>query len=211
MLNTLWKLVEDEADVEAKALADMVKEHPELPDWSAGVQPLLDKVRTANDIKRELVCRVLSGMPFGTLALSHKTIVLAESVVEFCRGRTAQMAFVLAHEVSHVHRGHGRERFGATDVAGMLTLNPIMAFGMKKLLDTGRSRDNEFAADRDALAFCHRAGYAPHAGVEFLERLTSGEVPRDTIKQYLAAHPPLTERIAALRAGADKLTTAQSG
>lgn len=205
MLNSLWKLVEDESDVEAKALADMVKANPELPDWSAGVQPLLDRLLAANDIKRELVCRVLSQMPFGAVSLSHKTIVLAESLVDFCRGRTPQMAFVLAHEVSHMHRGHGRERFGATDVAGMLTLNPIMAFGVKKLLDTGRSRENEFEADRDALAFCHRAGYSPHAGVEFLERLTSGEVPRETVKQYLSTHPPLSERLAELRARADRL------
>lgn len=202
MLNLLWKFVEDEADVEAKALADMVKEHPELPDWSAGVQTLLDRLVAANEIKRELVCRVLSGMPFGAVALSHKTIVLAESLVDFCRGRTAQMAFVLAHEVSHTHRGHGRERFGVTD---MMTLNPIMAFGVKKLLDTGRSRENEFEADRDAVAFCHRAGYAPHAAVEFLERLTSGEVPRETLKQYLGTHPPQSERIAGVRAAADKL------
>lgn len=208
MLNLLWKFVEDEADVEAKALADMTKDNPELPDWSAGVQTLLDRLIAANDIKRELVCRVLSGMPFGAVALSHKTIVIAESLVEFCRGRTAQMAFVLAHEVSHMHRGHGRERFGVTDVAGMLTLNPIMAFGVKKLLDTGRSRENEFEADRDALAFCHRAGYAPHAAAEFLERLTSGEVPRETVKQFLSTHPPLSERIAELRTGAEKLKPA---
>ena len=205
MLNLLWKLVEDESDTESRALASMVKEHPELPDWSAAVQPLLDRLLHHNGIKRAIVCRVLSGMPFNALALSHKTIVIAESLVDFCRGQTHQMAFVVAHEISHMHRGHGRERFGVGTVAGMLTANPLVAFGMKKLLDTGCSRENEFEADRDAVTFCHRAGYSAGAGAEFLERLASGEVPRDTIKQLLSTHPPLTERLAEIRARADRL------
>ena len=50
-------------------------------------------------------------------------------------------------------------------------MNPIVAFGMKKLLDHKCSRENEFEADRDAVTFCHRAGYSAHAGAEFLERL----------------------------------------
>jgi predicted Zn-dependent protease len=208
MLNLLWKLAEDESDAEARALADMVKEHPELPDWSAAVQPLLDRVLRHNGVKRELVCRVLSGMPFNALALSHKTIVVAESLVDFCRGQTHQMAFVVAHEVSHMHRGHGRERFGVGTVAGMLTGNPFVAFGMKKLLDTGCSRENEFEADRDAVTFCHRAGYSADAGAEFLQRLASGELPRNVIQQLLSTHPPLGERLAELRGHAERLRAA---
>ena len=205
MLNLLWKLVEDESDAEARVLADMVKEHPELPDWSAAVQPLLDRLLHHNSIKRDLVCRVLSKMPFNALALSHKTIVIAESLVDFCRGQTHQMAFVVAHEVSHLHRGHGRERFGVGTVAGMLTANPLVAFGMKKLLDTGCSRENEFEADRDALTFCHRAGYSTEAGAEFLQRLAGGELPRTVIQQLLSTHPPTSERIAALRGHIERL------
>ena len=205
MLQHLWKLVEDESDAEARALADMVKEHPELPEWSAAVQSLLDRLLRPNNIKRDLVCRVLSGMPFNALALSHKTIVVAESLVDFCRGQTHQMAFVIAHEVSHMHRGHGRERFGVGAVAGMLTANPLVAFGMKKLLDRGCSRENEFEADRDAVTFCHRAGYAADAGAEFLERLASGELPRNVVQQLISTHPPLSERLAEIRACAERL------
>ena len=208
MLNLLWKLVEDESDVESRVLAGMVKEHPELPEWSAAVQPLLARLLRHNDIKRPLVCRVLSGMPFNALALSHKTIVVAESLVDFCRGQTHQMAFVVAHEVSHLHRGHGRERFGVGTVAGMLTANPLVAFGMKKLLDRGCSRENEFEADRDAVTFCHRAGYSALAGAEFLERLAGGELPRNVIQQLISTHPPLAERLAEIRACADRVQTA---
>jgi predicted Zn-dependent protease len=206
MLNLLWKLAENDSDTEAKALEGMLKENPELPDWSAAVQPLLDRIVQHNGIKRALVVRVLSKMPFNALALSHKTIVIAESLVDFCRGQTHQMAFVIAHEVSHLSRGHMRERFGIGTVAGMvMPANPIVAFGMKKLLDTGASRENEFEADRDAATFCHRAGYSPEAGEAFLQRLASGELPKNVIQQLLSTHPPLSERIAEVRAHAERL------
>lgn len=209
MLNLLWKLAEDDSDTEAKALEAMLKEHPELPDWSAAVQPVLDRLLQHNGIKRVLVVRVLSGMPFNALALSHKTIVVAESLVDFCRGQTHQMAFVVAHEVSHLHRGHNRERFGIGTVAGMvMPANPIVAYGMKTLLDRGTSRENEFEADRDAATFCLRAGYSPEAGEAFLQRLASGELPKNVIQQLLSTHPPLGERITEVREHVERLRAA---
>jgi Zn-dependent protease with chaperone function len=206
MLNTLWNLMEDDADKEKQALAEMLKANPELPDWSEAVQPMLDRLRHYNGIKRALAVRVLSNMPFNALALSHKTIVIAESLVDFCRGQTHQMAFVVAHEVSHLARGHARERIGIGTVASMaLTLNPIVKFGMKALLDRGTSRENEFEADRDAATFCHRAGYSPEAGAEFLQRLASGELPKNVIQHLLSTHPPLSERMTELRAHVQRL------
>ncbi len=205
MLSLLWNLIGDDSAAESKALAGMLKEHPELPDWSGAVQPLLDRLRHYNGIQRQVVCRVLSGMPFNALALSHKTIVLAESLVDFCRGQTHQMAFVVAHELSHIHRGHAREQSRATAMAGMLAANPLFAIGVKTLLNRVCSRENEFEADRDAIAFCHRAGYSVQAGAEFLERLRSGELPNGVIQQLMSTHPPLSERLAEMRGGTERL------
>ena len=207
MLNLLWNLVGDDSANEAKALAGMLKEVPELPDWSGAVQPLLDRLRHYNGVKRSLDCRVLSGMPFNALALSHKTIVIAESLVDFCRGQTHQMAFVIAHELSHLHRGHAREQSRATAMAGMLTFNPLLAMGVKALLGRVCSRENEFEADRDATTFCHRAGYSVQAGADFLERLRSGELPSGVIQQLMSTHPPLAERLEEIRGTANRLRT----
>ncbi len=68
MLNVLWNLMEDDSDKESQTLAGLLKEHPELPDWSAAVQPVLDRLLHYNGIKRALACRVLSGMPFNAMA-----------------------------------------------------------------------------------------------------------------------------------------------
>lgn len=205
MQNLLWNLMEDESDAEGRALAELLKAHPELPDWSAAVQPVLDRLRRHNGIKKDLVCKVLSSMPFGARALPHRTVVLAESLVDWCRGHTHQMAFAVAHEASHIVRGHLRERSNVGTVTGMVTGNPLVAFGVKKLLDGGSGRENEFEADRDAVAFCHRAGYSARAGAEFLERLADGGPDPAAVKRFLGAHPPTAERVAALRAAADRL------
>jgi predicted Zn-dependent protease len=90
-------------------------------------------------------------------------------------------------------------------MAGLLTGNPIFAFGVRALLDRGCSRENEFEADRDAVTFCHRAGYSVQAGVDFLERLARGELPRGVIQQLMSTHPPLAERLAELRVCAERL------
>jgi Zn-dependent protease with chaperone function len=208
MLNVLWNLMEDDADKESQTLAGMLKEHPELPDWSAAVQPVLNRLLQYNGIKRALACRVLSKMPFNAMALSHKTIVIAESLVDFCRGQTHQMAFVVAHEVSHLARGHGRERSNISTVASMvMPANPLVKFGMKALLERGTSRENEFEADRDAATFCHFAGYSAEAGVDFLHRLASGELPKNVLQQLLSTHPPLSERLTELRGHVTRLRT----
>ncbi len=211
MLNVLWQLMEDDSDAEAKTLAELLRKHPELPDWSAAVQPVLDRLLHHSGITRPLACRVLSSMPFNALALSHRTVVIAESLVDFCRGQTHQMAFVVAHEVSHLYRGHARDRFSVGTVASMaLTVNPMLKFGLKALLDRGCSRENEFEADRDAATFCHRAGYSASAGADFLQRISSGELPKNVVQQLLSTHPPIGERIAELQSHARRLFAAEA-
>src|SRR5262249_25479454 len=101
------------------------------------------------------------------------------------------------------------ERSSIGTVATMvMPANPIVAFGMKALLDRGSSRENEFEADRDAATFCHRAGYSADAGAEFLQRLASGELPKNVIQQLSSTHPPFSERMAELRAHVARLRTA---
>ena len=80
MLNLLWKMMEDDSDAEAKALAEMLKQHPELPEWSAAVQPVLDRLLHYNGIQKPLACRVLSKMPFNALALAQECLKQGDEV-----------------------------------------------------------------------------------------------------------------------------------
>ena len=199
MLNWIWEFLDDPAQGEAKVLGQLLRQAPELPDWSAAVQPVLARLLSASKIERPMITRVLSLPIFNALALPHQTIVLAESLVEFCRDERDQMAFVVAHEAAHIHLGHAKERSRAKALAGFLRINPLLGMGIRFLFDRAFSREQEFEADRGALTLCVRAGYSPHAGIAFLERLGAYASGTGTALQILSTHPPIKDRIAQLQ------------
>ncbi len=200
MLSWLWELFDDPAVTESRFLGQMLRQSPELPDWSAAVQPVLTRLLTSNQIRRPMFSRVLTIPEFNALALPHATIILAESLVEFCRGQTDQLAFVLAHEAAHINLGHAKERQRANAMAGVLRVNPLLGMGIKFLFERAFSREQEFEADRTAVQLCARAGYAPQAATLFLTRLGAFAAEMRGVEHLLSTHPPLKERIAQLQA-----------
>jgi Zn-dependent protease with chaperone function len=196
MLNWLWQLLDAPATTEARLLGQLLKGSPELPDWSSGVQPVLTRLLVCSKIERPMVSRVLAMPVFNALALPHKTIVLAQSLVEFCRYERDQLAFVLAHEAAHIQLGHAGQRSRANALLTVLrTANPLVGMGIRMLFDRAYSREQEFEADRHAVTLCVRAGYAPQAATAFLTRLGALDSSTGGIGQFLSTHPPLQERI----------------
>ena len=200
MMKWLWELFDDPKIIEAKLLKQLLHESPELPDWSSAVQPVLTRLLTSNQIQRPMFSRVLTIPVLNALALPHSTIVLAESLVEFCRDERDQLAFVLAHEAAHIHLGHAKERSRANALATALRVNPLIGIGIRMLFDRAFSREQEFEADRVAVTLCARAGYAPQAAIAFLTRLGVFASSPGGLGQLMSTHPLLQERIAQLRA-----------
>ena len=116
MLKWLNLILDDPPTAEARLLTQLLKESPEFPDWSAAVQPVLSRLLERSPVRRPIACRVLDMPVFNALALPHKTIVLSQLLVEFCRDQRDQLAFVLAHELAHIHLGHARKRTLANTV-----------------------------------------------------------------------------------------------
>lgn len=118
------------------------------------------------------------------------------------------IAFVLAHELSHLaHRDHLRAMGRALVLVTAATLLTGDGSGTASVLlpaqhlgEAGYSRGREAAADGKALEIlqCHY-GHASGA-TEFFETLQreEGEVP--AFAHYLASHPSMGSRIAALQA-----------
>src|SRR5262245_57139323 len=100
MLSWLWQLFDDPAELESRLLGGLLREYGELPDWSYEVQLVLARLMAANRIRQPLVSRVFDMPMVNALALPHRTIVLAQPLVEFCRHERDQMAFVVAHEAA---------------------------------------------------------------------------------------------------------------
>lgn len=120
----------------------------------------------------------------------------------------AELAAVLAHEISHVaHKDiigeiEKQQFFQAgNEVAGTLLhtdpalLNTVTLFGTG-LLFKGLSRSDEYRADEFALAYSAAAGYDPTALLTFLEKLKNGSgIPEGGMKLLFATHPQIDGRI----------------
>jgi predicted Zn-dependent protease len=117
----------------------------------------------------------------------------------------AQLAAVLAHEISHVVARHGVKRL--QQVLGLQVLLSIalgesseltqqaVGIGLAVLLQA-YSRDNEFEADEYGAVYMQKAGYNPEGMVQLLEKLlemSSGEA--GFFEKVMATHPPSKDRI----------------
>lgn len=125
-----------------------------------------------------------------------------------------EVASVVAHELGHVGLGHHQRRlidWTGQSVAALalgVLLNrvvPIVGFYVANLLAgllmARLSRRDEFEADRYATALMIKAGlgHAPQIAMfRKLERMVPGPKPA----AWLASHPPVAERIAAIEANA---------
>jgi len=119
----------------------------------------------------------------------------------------AELAGVLAHEISHVTEKHTisaiqKNKLIQIGAEESITKNPEL---WGKLVDVtsdlvmaGFGRGEELESDRDGLAMADAAGYSPGGLGEFLERL-SGRNQNTSGKQGLfASHPEMKERLATL-------------
>jgi predicted Zn-dependent protease len=118
----------------------------------------------------------------------------------------AQLAGVLAHEVSHVVARHSVKKL--QNIYGYSILVQI-ALGDKvegiagdianvaiTLILQGYSRENEFEADRYGILYARKAGYNPTGMIQVFEKFKKMEGdPPPAILQLFNSHPPAAERI----------------
>ncbi len=142
-------------------------------------------------------------------ALPGGYIFVSRSILALCQEDTDQVAFVLAHEMSHVISGHALERVlanSAISVVSQVTpapgvLGPWLRRVGVRFLETAYSRDHELAADRLAVQLVAAAGYQPHACVTLFENLAESSRSSDPLSlgQYFSTHPSFDLRINSVR------------
>lgn len=122
----------------------------------------------------------------------------------------AELAGVMAHEISHVTARHGTRQATKGEIAQLATI-PLMLFGpvgwagyalyegLNIAIPLGFlkfSRDDEREADYLGLQYMYKAGYDPNAYITFFERIQADEKRRPgTIPRVFSTHPPTPERI----------------
>ena len=130
--------------------------------------------------------------PGGTVCLTSALVKLYESDDE--------LAFALAHELSHIALRHHVAQLQIEEAVNTTQIDG-KAFALLAAVKTRMSRDTEMEADRFGALYAMRAHYRYSASYESLERLerASSGARED------ASHPLYASRIAALRKFKDEL------
>lgn len=122
----------------------------------------------------------------------------------------AELAAVMAHEISHVVARHGIKRLQAAlgvavayelvmgDDSGE-TLQAAVSVGMG-LLFASYSRGNERQADEYGMTYMVRAGYDPSAMETMFTKLAESGTETNAFEQLISSHPEAQERIRNARA-----------
>uniref|UniRef100_A0A486XUN0 Peptidase M48 domain-containing protein n=1 Tax=Rheinheimera sp. BAL341 TaxID=1708203 RepID=A0A486XUN0_9GAMM len=143
----------------------------------------------------------------------------------------AELAAVLAHEISHINQRHHLQQlerdnsinFISNLASTALTYHDQRNPGGSKneyrnrqiaesvlnaghqLYSKGLSRDDELEADTLAIRLAARAGYDPYAMATVLQQLESISADSNAISLMLATHPAASERLNHIEQQLDKL------
>ena len=142
------------------------------------------------------------------LALPGGFVYISAPLLDLCGREEHEIAFILAHEMGHVVRGHASKRF-VTSVAA----NAISRTGMRggparramrdllvKVMERGYSRAQEMDADSLAVRLMQAARFDPAAGEQALARIAEARKAREEgWGEYFSTHPPISSRIENIR------------
>jgi len=216
----VWESVAGSEDDAIKAeygvgrdMAAVVKEQkPSGPDDET--QALLDEIRqqlagsVRNQLHRFEVAVIDEDQPTA-FALPGGFIFVAHRLARLCECDRDELAFVVAHEMSHVIRRHAIDRLISQKVLSAASLaspgRGMLAPWIRKVglqwLERAYSRDQEFEADELGALLMRAAGFHPGGAVRLLHRFRSLDAaPHGTrLGAYLSTHPPVDDRILKLR------------
>ena len=135
------------------------------------------------------------------LAIPGGFIYVSEQLFDLCGEDIDSIAFVLAHEIAHGIHGDANKRFlSKTVINGLLQLrtrgiSPPVQQLLARLVQQGYSREQEFRADRFAVALSKAAGFDPQGGCRLFSMLQKRSSDPGMLGNYFSSHPSMADRI----------------
>lgn len=172
----------------------------------AWLQSQVDALRGCAGFAGPVSVRLVASGQANAVVLPGGTVMVYAGLLDQVKSENG-LAFVLAHELSHlVHRDHLRavgRSLVVIAAATVLTGDGSWAAGVlapaRHLGETSHSRERESLADARALRILQcRYGHAGGA-TEFFEALGKQDGDAPAFTHYLASHPSMASRIEALR------------
>jgi len=196
-----------------KALAQLIVSSPHGSDREQMARQQLNRLSrtTPLHIQPEILF-IRLGRP-NAFALPGGTIVVTEELINSDL-TDDEIAAVLAHELGHEELRHGLQSVlrnsSALIIVSLLTgdLSTLTTFSgtlPAVLLTRGYSREFESEADAYAVGLLQAAKIDPDALAVALEKIEHRYGDKKSLQSsYLSTHPPSSERIAIIRAAADR-------
>lgn len=158
---------------------------------------------------------VISSKDVNAWCMPGGKMVVYSGLIDALQLSDAELAAVMAHEIAHALREHGREKasqqaaqrtvigIGAAllgvgdDVAGLANIVGQVTYGLPN------SREFEREADHIGVEIAARAGYDPHAAITLWQKMAGGA--GGSMPSFLNTHPSPLDRIQDLQQYAQRV------
>ena len=175
---------------------------------SALITNIGSKLKETVNTSHKFTFFVLNAADVNAFTLPGGFIFLTNSIIDFCDNDEAELAFILAHEMAHVMKGHVMDRlfaeYSINAISKFLKGGGLNSNAAKKItgkyLISSYSRDMELEADAFGLKILTCRNYNPKGAAEFFERLKSKKNHESYLPVYFSSHPPVEDRLQQIKA-----------
>ncbi len=156
--------------------------------------------------------KVLAVPEYNAFAIPGGFIYVYEGLLDRVPDDNA-LAFVLAHEVTHVAHRHWAKRTESMKGVSVLGALAAQAIGgdsdlvaelASALVYLRYSREDENDADQSAMEYLWRAGFDPQGAVTAMQEIVELE-KGESVPRYLRNHPPAADRVKRLQQKLEEL------
>ncbi len=168
---------------------------------------------------------VLDDPGYNAFAAPGGYVFVTKGLIDRCADE-AELAGILAHEITHVTAKHHLLAMRKTAQSGMLTqllasqiktnavgnlvASQFLALG-RNLYARGLDQTDEYDADRSGVALSARAGFDPYGLVAVLQQLRTATPDNPLFALSLSTHPPAQTRLEQLEVAMGKNLDAFTG